>query len=449
MKKMILPFVVLFISTIVNLQAQKASLELSFSSVLGSMPVSAESYIITNLTQGGDTVLYSPDTILVLNYVGVQDNYIADENSFSVSKAFPNPVKEQSKFVISVPNAGEVMISAINSLGAQMAFFEKKMEKGNHLFSFYPGGDRFYMIVVSWQGINRSIKLIGDNLDPTGKCYIKYGHLVENPAVYKNGNGTNSFGYNYGDELLIVGNFEGEMSQLMDIPTSSKTYQLQFGKNIPCPGTPTVSYMGKVYNAVQVLNQCWMKENLDAGLIVNGIYDQTDNGVIEKYCYEDDPINCNIYGGLYQWDELMDYKPEGTQGICPEGWHVPTDTDWKVLEGAVDSGYSIVNEIWDQEDWRGSDAGGNLKDTGTQLWFSPNAGATNESGFTAIPGGFRNFSGNGFQGKAYGTILWSSTDMDYSSAWARNLNNEHADVGRSTETKTYGFSVRCLKNEGK
>ncbi|NOX48298.1 MAG: hypothetical protein GXO89_15115 [Chlorobi bacterium] len=448
MNKFIYPFVFSFIVILANVQAQKASIELVFSSVLGSMPISSDSYTITNLSGGGDTVLFYPDTLLVLNYVDIQDNFAGNESSFSVSRSFPNPAKEQSKFEISIPSSGEVQIRAVNPLGRQLALYGNKLNSGRHLFSFYPGKDRFYMIWVSWNGMTQSIKVIGDNSASAEKCTLKYEHPVESSPVLKSGNASSSFGYNYGDELLVVGNYEGEESQLRDIPTSSKTYQLQFGKNIPCPGTPTVSYLGQVYNTVQVLNQCWMKENLDAGLIVNGIFDQTDNGVIEKYCYENDPVNCTIYGGLYQWDELMDYVPDGQKGICPDGWHVPTDADWKVLEGAVDSEYSIANEIWDQEDWRGSDAGGKLKDTGTQLWMPPNSGANNESGFTAIPGGFRDYTGNGFQGKGYGTILWSSTEMDYFSARARNLNNDHADVGRSSETKTFGFSVRCIKDAG-
>ncbi len=258
MKKIIVPFVVLFISTIITIQAQKASIELTFSSINGSLPVSSDDYTVTNLTQGGDTVLYYPDTVLVLDYVGVQDNLFGDENSFSVSKSFPNPAAEQSKFEIYIPNSGNVAVTAINLLGKKLCSFEKQLSTGKHLISFYPGGERFYTIVVSWKGINRSIKIIGNNQASIGQCSVRYEYPVESFSVYKSGGATKSFGYNYGDELLIVGNYEGGLSQLRDIPSTSKTYQLQFGKNIPCPGTPTVSYMGKVYNALQVLNQCWM-----------------------------------------------------------------------------------------------------------------------------------------------------------------------------------------------
>src|ERR1035438_4575700 len=75
----------------------------------------------------------------------------------------------------------------------------------------------------------------------------------------------------------------------------------------PCPETPTVTYAGKTYNTVHIGSQCWLKENLDVGTRINGSNDQKNNGIIEKYCYNDDTANCTKYGGLYQWDEVMQY----------------------------------------------------------------------------------------------------------------------------------------------
>jgi hypothetical protein len=84
---------------------------------------------------------------------------------------------------------------------------------------------------------------------------------------------------------------------------------------------------------VTIGNQVWMTENLDVGTMITGVTDMTDNGILEKYCYDDDPANCAIYGGLYQWDEMMQYvNTGGVQGICPVGFHLPTDIEWQTLE---------------------------------------------------------------------------------------------------------------------
>jgi uncharacterized protein (TIGR02145 family) len=126
------------------------------------------------------------------------------------------------------------------------------------------------------------------------------------------------------------------------IHRKAPSYTFQFATNIPCPGMPTVEYEGQVYNTIQIFSQCWLKENLNVGMMIPEAKDQSNNGIIEKYCYNNEPDSCAKYGGLYRWDEMMQYTTQqGTQGICPPGWHLPTDEEWKVLEGAVDSQYGI------------------------------------------------------------------------------------------------------------
>ena len=137
-------------------------------------------------------------------------------------------------------------------------------------------------------------------------------------------------------------------SGILDNPESNETYTFQFATNIPCKGTPTVTYEGQVYNTIQIFNQCWLKVNLNVGTMIPGTEEMTDNGIIEKYCYNNEPDSCTKYGGLYQWNEMMQYvTQQGTQGICPPDWHLPTDEEWKVLEGAVDSQYGIGDYTWD------------------------------------------------------------------------------------------------------
>jgi len=199
---------------------------------------------------------------------------------------------------------------------------------------------------------------------------------------------------------------------------------------------------GQSYNTVLIGGQCWMAENLNIGTMINGSSNQTDNSTIEKYCYDDNTSNCNTYGGLYQWDEMMQYvTTEGTQGICPYGWHLPTDAEWCTLENFVDAGTISCTST----DWRGIDAGGNLKETGTTHWSSPNTGATNSSGFTALPGGVRYPDGS-FGALTVYANFWTSS-VDGTSAWRRYLYYLYAQVRRNTNvTHAYGFSVRCIKD---
>jgi len=97
-------------------------------------------------------------------------------------------------------------------------------------------------------------------------------------------------------------------------------------------GSSNIQYQGQNYNTVKIASQCWLKENLNVGTIIQGKLNQKDNGKIEKYCYNNDPANCEKYGGLYQWDEAMQYtKKEKAQGICPDGWHIPTKVEFEIL----------------------------------------------------------------------------------------------------------------------
>ena len=215
------------------------------------------------------------------------------------------------------------------------------------------------------------------------------------------------------------------------------------GSSFTCGDALVDSRDGQSYSTVQIGTQCWMAENLNIGTRIDGTIEQSDNGIIEKYCYNDLESNCDIYGGLYQWDEMMQYvTTEGTQGICPDGWHLPTDAEWMTLEEEVESSTSVN---WNTTGWRGTDAGGNLKETGTTYWLSPNTGATNSSGFTALPGGYRvtDWSFNDVSGNG---LWWSSSPGDSSNPWFRSLYFGSAQVGRDVNFKSFGFSVRCLED---
>ena len=201
----------------------------------------------------------------------------------------------------------------------------------------------------------------------------------------------------------------------------------------------------KSYATVQIGTQCWMAENLNIGTRINGSEDQTQNTpteIIEKYCYDDLEANCDTYGGLYQWDEMMQYTTtQGVQGICMEGWHLPTDAEWCTLEQEVDPTITCSST-----GWRGVDGGDKLKETGTTHWASPNTGATNSSGFTALPGGYRYYFTGNFLIMGTHAFVWSSTESSSSYAGRRALSYDESGVNRLNYDKVNGHSVRCIKD---
>jgi len=175
--------------------------------------------------------------------------------------------------------------------------------------------------------------------------------------------------------------------------------------------------------------------------------EQSNNGTIEKYCYNNEPDSCTKYGGLYQWNEMMQYTTQqGAQGICPPGWHLPTDEEWKVLEGAVDSQFGIGDGEWEIDGFsRGSDAGTNLK--AATDWLNNGTG-TDWYGFTGMPSGDRNPNGN-FYLIGYHNGWWTSTQYSEVNhqAWDRALFGEAQGVIRNSNGfKLFGFSVRCLRD---
>ncbi|MFH0758569.1 MAG: FISUMP domain-containing protein [Bacteroidota bacterium] len=198
---------------------------------------------------------------------------------------------------------------------------------------------------------------------------------------------------------------------------------------------------GKTYQTVKIGEQVWMAQNLDIGTMINGDLNASDDGIIQKYCYQNNQSYCDQYGALYSWEEMMQYNfGEGSQGVCPDGWHIPSDGEWKVLEMTL----GMTRTEAEKEDWRGTDQGGKLKATGLEFWNDPNEGATNESGFTALPAGSMNNLGV-FNGKGVFTVFWTSSRED-PSPWFRYMTAEQAEINRQLSDPDEGASVRCVKD---
>ena len=198
------------------------------------------------------------------------------------------------------------------------------------------------------------------------------------------------------------------------------------------------------YNVVKIGNQIWMAENLKylPSVVGPGTGSQT-TPYYYVYGYSGTTVadakataNYTTYGVLYNWSAAMNgaasstTNPSGIQGVCPTGWHLPSDAEWTELTDYL-GGESV--------------AGGKLKETGTTHWASPNFGATNETGFTALPGGFRDYNGT-FYNIGFSGLWWSATEYNATLAWYLNMYYNNSDVNSYLYNKEVGFSVRCLRD---
>jgi uncharacterized protein (TIGR02145 family) len=203
------------------------------------------------------------------------------------------------------------------------------------------------------------------------------------------------------------------------------------------------------YDIITIGTQTWMSENLKTTkysdgtvipLITDGIAwgDSSTNGA-PGYCWYNAPnesTNLIAYGALYNW-YAIDPLSNGNKNVCPTGWHVPTDGEWDILRDHLDPAANGNTNI----------AGVKMKEAGLAHWFTPNTGATNESGFAGLPGGFRSafFAGIFYFIGNFG-YWWSSTEFNTSNAWSRNLDYNNGNVDRDNYSKGSGFSVRCLRD---
>ena len=190
----------------------------------------------------------------------------------------------------------------------------------------------------------------------------------------------------------------------------------------------SVEYSGMNYRTVQIGDQCWMTDNLNIGQRMDGSQNQIPaNGFIEKYCQEDNESYCDVYGGLYQWNEAMggEYK-EGVRGICPEGWHIPSDDEWTLLFERI-GGKEIAGRV--------------LKSN--QGWYLGGNGSDSLH-FTALPGGNRDYDGI-FYNLSKTAVFWSSTSFEGVYAYSNKLGYQHDNTYRNYYNKKSGFSVRCIK----
>jgi len=273
----------------------------------------------------------------------------------------------------------------------------------------------------------------GATVTVRGVCWSTTANPTTANNTTSDGSGTGTF------TSSITGLAEGTTYYVRAYATNSAG--TGYGTEVSFKTTsPTVADIdGNVYHTVTIGTQTWMVENLKTTSYRDGtpIPCITDGSnwsagtawstlTTGAYCdYNNTPSNSSTYGKLYNW-----YAATDVRNIAPTGWHVPTDAEWTTLTDYL-GGLDV--------------AGGKLKETGTLHWSDPNTGATNETGFTALPGG--NCLSNGvFSSVGNSGNWWSTIENGASNAWFRFQSNIHSNIVRLNYAKTYGFSVRCIKD---
>ena len=292
----------------------------------------------------------------------------------------------------------------------------------------------------------QNLSLAGDTLSISNGNNVILTDNV-NDADADSTNELQSFSISFGDTLFISN------SNFVIIPGL-------YAANLVCEDS-VQDADGNWYDVVKIGSQCWMAENLNVGTYVPVAAGGQAPAGTQKYCQNLSGVNDPAcpFGGLYEWDEMMDgsLTCNGTgappndgcvtvvQGICPTGWHIPSHYEWTTLEKNVGSNPGAFPYDVTTTGLLGTDEGGSLKQTGITNWTTPNTGATNSSAFTALPGGY-SWSGAFFNVGSNG-YWWSATENSGTDAWGRYLNYTEARINRNYGTnKAFGFSVRCLQD---
>ncbi|MBS1232120.1 MAG: major paralogous protein, partial [Bacteroidetes bacterium] len=367
-----------------------------------------------------------------------------NENETGKISFYPNPMKDYAKMQFILPEPGETMVSLYDISGREITHTKDLLSAGKHVYVIKGVKAGIYLAKVNSGRYSFSGKLISSG-SQVGDTKIFYENTLALQEMQRDSKGTNEekiMQYTAGDRLLLKGISGIYNTVITDVPTAGKTITFNF---IPCTDKDDNNYpivqigseKGTTGNSDQESEkgvQIWMAENLKTTHYKDGstiplitVGDLWKNLDTPAYCWfsNDETKYKNTYGALYNWYAVK------TAMLCPLGWHMPTDEEWTALT-----------------DYLGgtNDAGGKLKETGTTHWKTPNTGATNETGFRALPGGWRDTMGS------FGLIesegdWWSATGSETTMyATYRFMRNNVSNVSAGGKYKTFGLSVRCVLN---
>ncbi|MBG0861139.1 MAG: T9SS type A sorting domain-containing protein [Bacteroidales bacterium] len=359
----------------------------------------------------GTTLTFDGNDILHLTATTGIDQ--VENGQSSALKVFPNPSIGNPKLQFYPLHAGKAVITVFDITGRKVAQIQRFLEKSLQEFQLTDLNNGFYLINIKGNKYNYSGELLSTG---TANGNISIEQITNNKVVDvkqlsnadKGSLATVDMAYSTGDRLKYTVTSGIYSTAIIDIPSQDKTITANF---IACTDGDNNNYP-----VVVIGTQTWMAENLKTTKY-------NDGTSVPGYCWNNYDINNkNIYGALYSFNVV------NTGKLCPTGWRVPSHSEWGELVSYL-----------------GGSAGGKMKETGTTHWNSPNTGATNESGFTALPGGARDLDMI-FYPIGHSAWFWSSTPGPFG-AYYRCLIYDFEGHGWGETMDVYwGYSVRCIKD---
>jgi len=393
---------------------------ITFSGTGGSTAVDA--VLVQNLTQGTSLAIQGADTLRLQATLGVPLTRKPDLQL----QVYPNPVLQNATLNVHVSIASVVKITILSADGKLIYRLDKSLRQGLHSFRLngFPTGCYIVNIESEYQSGSLAFISAGSGRTSGGLHYAGSNENFSSDIQLKSSSGIVPMQYNAGDQLLFTGSADIFATVFPFVPTASAEISFFF--------VEATDGDGNHYPTVAIGSKIWLARNLmttkytDGGAIE---FPGTDNNAwltntSGAYAWYDNDIgNKDIYGALYNWYAV------DTSILCPAGWHIPDDAEWNVLTDFL-GGMDI--------------AGGKLKETGLLHWADPNLDATNETGFTALPGGNRN--GDGSFSLLGSSGNWWSATSEILGAYDRHLYNSNGSIYRQLYGMNMGFSVRCVRN---
>lgn len=385
------------------------------------------SVVVQNLTRGNSVVVPVGHILNLTDQTTSSGSLTENDNVLKIY-----PATEKGEYFVSfyAANDGATLLNVYSLEGRKIIETKHFLNEGMNSFKVSLNKGLF-IVKVSGNGFNYSGKIMNNiaqtNIEP--KLELNSADRTTDKSILKKVGEISSvvkMTYLAGDLLLYKAN-SGEYSTIMtDIPNASKTVNFNF---VACKDAS-----GNNYPVVKIGSQLWMAENLKTVKFRNGddIVNLTNNSdwsmfPIAAWSNYDNNVSLgNTYGKLYNW-----YAVSDSRNIAPLGWHVASDEEWTLL----------TNELG------GSNLAGNkLKESGVLRWNTPNTGANNESGFTAVAGGNRGSDNGTFAEMGTGAFWWTATPQSNSYVYFRSVGYNSAGIGRSGSAKVNGLSVRCVKD---
>lgn len=419
-------------------QIAAQSITITFNATLNGSNWPLDSVWVRNVTQGADTLIVAPANTLVLGAVGIQDATSADLHM----NVAPNPFIDEALLTFTSQLSGQALVTVNDVAGRELVRYAGTIGSGTHRMRLEGGGRQMLLVTVA-QGTQQQTVRVISNDAVASPARLHYEGITGRPK-----GGGDMWAWAPGDELRYIGYGAAtglvKSAVIAETPTTSNTRTFALLAGAVCRQAPTMTDLdGNVYRAVEMGGICWSAEELrttkyangDAVPVVNDA-SQWISATSGAMCsYNNSASNDASTGKRYNWFAASDAR-----GLCPLGWHVATDLEWKDLESTLGM---PVNELDGMGFIRGTDqnVGGKLK--ALQTWNSPNAGATNESGLGLTGSGQRSGIGGGFSNLSTAGYWWTSTDSG-ADALFRTMITSVQGIVRDAFQKQQGFCVRCV-----